>query len=94
MVSLTLFDISLHRCKHKHTEHDPVTHACTKPKCDCSKFNSPWVCNCDHPWSRHSQTVVTKEIKTLEEMMMGCEIEGLASDVNRWDELQRGDWET
>mmetsp|Transcript_11708 Transcript_11708/g.19878 ORF Transcript_11708/g.19878 Transcript_11708/m.19878 type:complete len:221 (+) Transcript_11708:201-863(+) len=82
------------RCKHKHVEHDPVTHACTKPTCECSKFSSPWVCNCNHPWTSHSQAVVQKEVRTIAGMMMGSDEGGLASDVNRWDELKRGDWET
>ncbi|KAK3241162.1 hypothetical protein CYMTET_49051 [Cymbomonas tetramitiformis] len=78
--------------QHKHIEHDPVTHACSKPKCDCSKFDSPWVCNCNHPWSRHSQTVVNKEVRTLADMMSGISDESIMPDVNRWDQLERGDW--
>lgn len=53
------------RCKHKHVEHD-----CSRPpfvckRCprgstsDCTGFDSPWVCNCGHAWSRHSQTVAS-----------------------------------
>jgi hypothetical protein len=38
--------------------------------------------------------VVQKEVRTIAGMMMGCDEGGLASDVNRWDELKRGDWET
>ena len=43
------------RCKHKHTEHDPITYACRKPNCKCGVFDSPWVCNCNHSWSSHMQ---------------------------------------
>jgi len=50
------------RCKHKHTEHDPTTHQCLEPKCDCERFLSPWVCNCNHPWSNHSQLESSKQV--------------------------------
>ena len=43
------------QCKHKHTDHDPVTHRCRKTKpgsggapCPCSHFEARWVCNCGH----------------------------------------------
>eukprot|EP00210_Caulerpa_lentillifera_P000929 g899.t1 len=52
------------RCKHKHTDHDPNTHQCKKPGCKCEKFFSPWVCNCNHPWSDHHQRLITKEAST------------------------------
>eukprot|EP00850_Spirogloea_muscicola_P012371 SM000079S22489 [mRNA] locus=s79:400911:402091:+ [translate_table: standard] len=29
--------------QHKHVEHDSSTHKCTKAKCDCRRFVSPWV---------------------------------------------------
>lgn len=49
------------RCKHKHTDHDPAAgpHPCRKPRCECEVFDSPWVCNCDHPWGDHAQRVLT-----------------------------------
>ena len=51
------------RCKHKHIEHDcsraPFT--CLNQKCVrenlCQGFDSPWVCNCGHLWSAHSQLI-------------------------------------
>ena len=43
------------QCKHKHTEHDPVSKACTKAACHCEGFHSPWHCNCNHPWAEHTQ---------------------------------------
>ena len=43
------------QCKHKHTEHDPVSKACTKAACRCEGFHSPWHCNCNHPWAEHTQ---------------------------------------
>lgn len=51
------------RCKHKHIEHDcsraPFT--CLNQKCArenlCQGFDSPWVCNCGHLWSAHSQVI-------------------------------------
>lgn len=51
------------RCKHKHTDHDPAKwpHRCTKRGCECNGFTSPWVCNCGHKWTEHTQ--VTKLIK-------------------------------
>jgi hypothetical protein len=55
-------------CKHKHTEHDAnPPHRCTRcpAETSCSKFFSPWVCNCDHPWSAHSQIWEERELKAL-----------------------------
>ena len=46
------------RCKHKHTEHDPVSYRCSKAKCGCAAFDSPWVCNCNHAWGDHIQARV------------------------------------
>ncbi|EQC39706.1 hypothetical protein SDRG_03134 [Saprolegnia diclina VS20] len=57
------------RCKHKHIEHDAgrPPFVCKKPKCGCTGFDSPWVCNCAHPWSDHRQT---QEIKTFHPLQM------------------------
>jgi len=90
------------RCKHKHTEHDPVTRKCTKSGCkDCPPggFDSPWVCNCDHPWHQHEQVVVTKRVKALHEFIGAASTEeeyislgeGAADEINRWDLIKRGD---
>lgn len=48
------------RCKHKHIEHDCGSQPfkCKKPRCSCNGFDSPWVCNCGHPWSSHQQQMV------------------------------------
>ncbi|KAG9401130.1 hypothetical protein AC1031_009885 [Aphanomyces cochlioides] len=54
------------RCKHKHIDHDPTSYQCTKPKCLCDAFDSPWVCNCAHPWSDHVQTTETKTFHPLD----------------------------
>ena len=53
------------QCKHKGIDHDPNTHACKKPNCSCTKFKSPWVCNCDCPWSMHEQVEATVMVKTI-----------------------------
>ncbi|GAB9464405.1 hypothetical protein Gpo141_00001836 [Globisporangium polare] len=55
------------RCKHKHIEHDPSgdPFKCSKPKCSCSGFDSPWICNCNHAWAEHSQETVEKQLKPL-----------------------------
>lgn len=51
------------RCKHKHTDHAAAgPHACSKANCSCSGFDSPWVCNCDHPWAAHQQLLVTRQV--------------------------------
>jgi len=50
------------RCKHKHTDHNAATHACSKAGCTCSQFDSPWVCNCNHPWAQHTQAIVDKQV--------------------------------
>lgn len=79
-------------CKHKHVEHDPVTHRCVKPGCSCEKFYSPWVCNCDHKWSDHKQVIVERVVESLASRMAGAELyDGdIAAEVNRWDLVQRG----
>ena len=50
------------QCKHKHTDHDPTgkDHPCLRNNCKCKSFFSPWVCNCDHPWSAHKQILREK----------------------------------
>jgi hypothetical protein len=55
------------RCKHKHIEHDSSkkSHPCTKAKCNCDGFDSPWVCNCNHEWALHEQRVFEREIVPL-----------------------------
>ncbi len=45
-------------------EHDPATRACAKAGCGCGAFDSPWVCNCDHPWADHTQVVTTKQVSS------------------------------
>lgn len=41
-------------CKHKAIEHRPTPPwGCGRPGCTCTKFFSPWVCNCDHGWDKH-----------------------------------------
>ena len=41
--------------QHRHTDHDPVTHACSNSSCNHDMFHVPWVCNCNHAWSNHTQ---------------------------------------
>uniref|UniRef100_K3WRI4 Protein FAM221A n=1 Tax=Globisporangium ultimum (strain ATCC 200006 / CBS 805.95 / DAOM BR144) TaxID=431595 RepID=K3WRI4_GLOUD len=74
------------RCKHKHIDHDPSSKPfhCKKPKCSCSGFDSPWICNCDHPWTDHEQEIVEKEFRPLQLLQEQCEIEEL-SVVHRTD---------
>ncbi|PNH01650.1 hypothetical protein TSOC_012446, partial [Tetrabaena socialis] len=86
------------RCKHKHVEHNPATRACAKAGCGCGVFDSPWVCNCDHPWSDHRQLVAVKQVISVRDMMGGMslgEVEvgggGPAREVNDYDALKRGD---
>mmetsp|Transcript_46584 Transcript_46584/g.117939 ORF Transcript_46584/g.117939 Transcript_46584/m.117939 type:complete len:149 (+) Transcript_46584:147-593(+) len=92
------------RCKHRHTDHDARTHKCTKPNCACHEFHSPWVCNCNHPWGRHKQVILDREVLTLEGMMAACTVEEnwaegsiphvpvnhFETEVNRFDMLKRG----
>ncbi|KAG3120733.1 hypothetical protein PI124_g1422 [Phytophthora idaei] len=56
------------RCKHRHTDHDPGSKpfVCKKPNCGCQGFDSPWVCNCNHPWSAHRQHRVEKKFDPLQ----------------------------
>ncbi|KAL4448965.1 hypothetical protein ABPG77_007682 [Micractinium sp. CCAP 211/92] len=74
------------RCKHKHIEHSPATRACAKPGCSCAAFDSPWVCNCDHPWAQHTQV----EVYRGSGGDMAAMMRSAAADVNRWDLLRRG----
>ena len=77
-------------CKHKGVEHDPVTRRCKKPnckKCPAGGFRSPWVCNCDCPWSDHRQMVVQKRVLTVEEMILQ---QAVNPDVNNYGALKRG----
>ncbi|KAE8883358.1 hypothetical protein PF005_g82 [Phytophthora fragariae] len=68
------------RCKHRHTDHDPSNKpfVCNKPKCGCSGFDSPWVCNCDHAWSAHRQRRVEKRFDPLRLLQAQC----LAPELN------------
>lgn len=69
------------RCKHRHTDHHPLSKACTLPGCPCAAFDSPFVCNCDHGWAAHRQEAIASG---------GGAAAVLGDDVNRWDLLQRG----
>ncbi|GAX76641.1 hypothetical protein CEUSTIGMA_g4087.t1 [Chlamydomonas eustigma] len=60
------------RCKHKHVEHEPVSHTCVKTGCQCVQFNSPWVCNCNHPWDVHTQLILEREVMTKNGLMMAA----------------------
>ena len=63
------------RCKHKHTEHDPTPpYKCTRcvPKpgakpstTQCSGFDSPFVCNCDHGWAAHAHVWEERSVVPL-----------------------------
>ncbi|CEM01780.1 unnamed protein product [Vitrella brassicaformis CCMP3155] len=78
-------------CKHRHIEHDPVTHACNKPGCGCTRFFSPFVCNCDHPWSDHVQTTHWEEVRTVAQMLAAAEdFQSAAREVNDYSGLMRG----
>jgi hypothetical protein len=80
------------QCKHKHTQHHPVTRACVNPACGCDGFVSPWVCNCDHPWVRHSQSLVEKRLRSLADMIPGLDSDtALAADLGGWDGIRRGE---
>ncbi|GIL66246.1 hypothetical protein Vafri_19866 [Volvox africanus] len=84
------------RCKHKHVEHDAATRACAKGGCSCRGFDSPWVCNCDHPWSDHRQLVQVKEVVSVRDMMGAMTLAevgggGPAREVNDYSALKRGD---
>jgi hypothetical protein len=73
------------RCKHKHIEHDctNLQHKCLKPGCKgCTGFDSPFVCNCDHPWSSHEQVTITIT-PSVEAMSAFSEVCGGAAGVQR-----------
>ena len=73
------------RCKHKHIEHDctNLQHKCLKAGCKgCTGFDSPFVCNCDHPWAAHEQVSITIT-PSLEAMAAFSEVCGGAAGVQR-----------
>ena len=73
------------RCKHKHIEHDctNLQHKCLKAGCKgCTGFDSPFVCNCDHPWASHEQVSITIT-PSLEAMAAFSEVCGGAAGVQR-----------
>jgi len=55
------------RCKHKHLDHDPskAPYTCTKPKCSCVGFDSPFVCNCDCGWKEHKTVFAMKKVSVI-----------------------------
>ena len=87
------------RCKHKHTDHD-----CSKPPfkskkrgSKCTGFDSPWVCNCGHPWASHKQTFEQKEVTVLARAGRDEEVDvtGMVSGaglnpVREMNDVQRG----
>ncbi|GMH33682.1 hypothetical protein BSKO_01516 [Bryopsis sp. KO-2023] len=85
------------RCKHRHTDHEPTTHSCKKPSCQCDKFDSPWVCNCDHAWANHKQMMVKRQVVDMSALVgQASSIDqvtiqgGAAVEINRWDLINRG----
>ncbi|KAF0699236.1 Aste57867_10201 [Aphanomyces stellatus] len=65
------------RCKHKHINHDAsaAPFRCKIPRCDCDGFDSPWVCNCAHPWADHVQSQVIKTFHPLVDPLdLGAEL--------------------
>ncbi|CBZ50935.1 loc549482 protein, related [Neospora caninum Liverpool] len=81
------------RCKHKHVEHDPLSFKCTRTSCSCNKFDSPWVCNCNHPWSKHKQAMEkpNRSADTLSQIgkEMAEDFMELSREVTNLDNLQR-----
>ncbi|WZN59783.1 hypothetical protein HKI87_02g13090 [Chloropicon roscoffensis] len=78
------------QCKHKSIDHDPNTHACKKPNCSCTKFKSPWVCNCNCPWSMHEQVEATVMVKTISVNNNEFVQREDVNEVNPWQDLKRG----
>ena len=72
-----------------------MTRCCSKPACSktCKGFDSPFVCNCDCGWAAHKQELRQRVAKTLEELALGGGEQSLAGEVNRWDQLKRGQWD-
>eukprot|EP00736_Rhodelphis_marinus_P010262 Rmarinus@m.19247 len=58
------------RCKHRHRDHDPTEgrYNCTKRKCDCTAFDSPFVCNCSHGWVEHETRHFYQRVSVLHRM--------------------------
>lgn len=81
------------RCKHKHIEHCPVTKSCRRCE-SCEKFDSPFVCNCDHGWASHRQVEIVTESRSnggepLESLQ--AVLNEAVRDINRWDLVERGE---
>ena len=64
------------RCKHKHTEHDcsAAPYRCARERCACRGFDSPWVCNCDHPWADHEQVQVEMPVESLNPYQLDADV--------------------
>jgi hypothetical protein len=81
-------------------EHDVVTHACAKCKgaAPCARFDSPWVCNCDHGWAAHRQVTVQRAAVPLAarigpgapEAAAAAVAAAAAEEIERWSLVQRG----
>ena len=40
---------------------------CKKRNCkNCTGFDSPWVCNCGHPWSEHTQGTKVRKMVVVD----------------------------
>ncbi|PHJ20599.1 loc549482 related [Cystoisospora suis] len=85
------------RCKHKHIEHDPVTFKCTRTTCNCTKFDSPWVCNCNHPWKAHKQIMAKPALRSGSSLLsqqpasldMASDLLEIGKEVNNLDDIRR-----
>ena len=82
---------SLPACpQHQGVEHDPADRSCSKGGCGCVLFDSPWVCNCSHPWARHTQRIRTKTVMRLApHAAAAAEAAAMAAEINNYDEIRR-----
>ena len=83
-------------CKHKHTDHDPVTQKCNKMKpgrkpCECQAFVSTWKCHCGHGWAGHITDFVPGNGKA-DDLRRQWVVSGLRKEMKSIAQARRDQW--
>ena len=83
-------------CKHKHTDHDPVTGKCKKMKpgrkpCECTGFVSTWKCHCGHGWADHITDFVAVNGKA-DDLRRQWVVSGLRKEMKSIAQARRDRW--
>eukprot|EP00943_MAST-04B_sp_MAST-4B-sp1_P002012 g2012.t1 len=83
-------------CKHKHTDHDPVTQKCNKMKpgrnpCKCQAFSASWKCHCGHNWCDHITDFVPGNGKA-DDLRRQWVVSGLRKEMKSIAQARRDKW--